>query len=546
MTKDMNSIIEKRVVKRGNKWCVVHGKGKDEGKIIKCFEGKNAHEDALRMHRAIMYHRFKDLTNLELLDYTKYAILYKSVGTATKCFKEIARRKENIELDWNLKTKELPKTVYNIWKKIRVKLNNREIIAIIIKPAGYERLKEYVKTKSLKAGYYSKAKPFRRFELPIIHEDLEKVGWDKKILLVDVKIDGLRTTLLNLEECRVFCDPEDRKEKSPDVSNRLIGICNECEKVLPKGTIVDCEFYAARGKDAFHRTVANSILNSKLSAEKLIPYSFLFVFDILFWKGKDLRELPLEERLKYLKKLKSSEHIKIESISKQGYIVKGDSKGQINKAIQSILKNKHGLHNNIQEGCMFKDLSHKYEYRTNHGWGKAKTLYEIDTIAYDRILVKGQTAVWNYFLGIGISKDYFNKLPNKVKIELDGKYFIKFGKSDNSRLNVKPSATSVLRCASEEINKYDNEDYPNVPWYKGYINVVMQEVPEKNISDSLDVLERLSRFQPRRITIEELARLKNEELPDKLKSLIKKISNLNDNQLINFKKYLINEEEKNK
>ena len=526
-----SDIIEKRVVKRGNKWCVTHGSDSPTpGKIIKCFPTK---EQALSMHRAIMWTKYKDLTNIDLLDYARFAMIYESEEIAIQCFKEIAIRKENEELNWSLRTKELPETIYNVWKRIKVKLENREVVLILLKPTNYQRLKEYIKAKSLKMGYYSKAKPYYRFELPIIHEDLKKIGWDEKKLLIDVKIDGLRGTLMNLDEgCKFYCDPEDRKKKSPDVSNRLIGICNEGERILPKGTVVDCEFYAARGNIAFHRTVANSILNSKLPSEKLIPYSFVFVFDVLFWKGKDIRNLSLEERLKYLKQLKSSEHIKIESIGHQGYIVKGNNKAGIDKAIKKILENKHGLQDNIQEGIMIKDLSHEYEFRSNHGWGKAKTLHEIDVVVYDRKLVKGQTAVWNYSLGIGISKDYYDKLPAKIKIEIDEKYFITLGKSDNSKLNIKPSNTSILRCASEEINKYENKKHPEAPWYRGYINVAMQEVPEKSVSDSLDVFERLSGFQPRRITIEELARLKNEELPEKLKSMITKIHDMSDEELL--------------
>lgn len=110
------------------------------------------------------------------------------------------------------------------------------------------------------------------------------------------------------------------------------------------------------------------------------------------------------------------------------------------------------------------------------------------------------------------------------------RWLIAFGKSDNSKLDIKKS--SVLRIASEEINKYDNEDDSEAPWYRGYINIVMQEVPEKSVSDSLDVFERLSRFQPRRIRIEELARLKNEKLPEKLKSVITKIHDMSDEELL--------------
>ena len=135
--------IEKRVVKRGNKWCVTHGSDSPTpGKIIKCFP---THKAALKMHRAIMWTKYKDLfSNNELLEFTKSAMISQDDDLIINSFKEIARRKENKKLDWTLKTKELPETVYNVWKRIKIKLNNREVAIIVLKPTGYERLKSYL------------------------------------------------------------------------------------------------------------------------------------------------------------------------------------------------------------------------------------------------------------------------------------------------------------------------------------------------------------------------------------------------------------------
>ena len=44
-------MIEKKVERRGDKWCVIHCKGPDAGKPIKCFATK---EEAEKMHQAIM------------------------------------------------------------------------------------------------------------------------------------------------------------------------------------------------------------------------------------------------------------------------------------------------------------------------------------------------------------------------------------------------------------------------------------------------------------------------------------------------------------
>lgn len=139
MSEDL--VIEKRIVKRGNEWCVTHGKGKDEGKIIKCFPTR---KQALSMHRAIWWSKRKDLTNNELLEYSKFAMLNETDGILIECFKEISRRKENKELKWNLNIKELAKPIRDRWNRIKGKLNNQEIASIVLKSDDYEKLKEHL------------------------------------------------------------------------------------------------------------------------------------------------------------------------------------------------------------------------------------------------------------------------------------------------------------------------------------------------------------------------------------------------------------------
>ncbi len=64
---ERGSGIEKKVVKRGNKWCVIHCHGPDAGKPIKCFDTK---EEAEAMHRAIMAN--KSAEGEEIMDAQEY------------------------------------------------------------------------------------------------------------------------------------------------------------------------------------------------------------------------------------------------------------------------------------------------------------------------------------------------------------------------------------------------------------------------------------------------------------------------------------------
>ena len=378
-----------------------------------------------------------------------------------------------------------------------------------------------------KAGYYSKAKPRYRLFGKRFFEDLKGQGFEYP-LLVDVKVDGLRISL-GKEDGKPFIwvDPEDLKRKSPDCTDRFPAIVKDLEK-LPNDTILDGEFIAVRGNKALHRTVANALMNSKAAPEDLSPWAAIFVFDILKYDGKDLRDLSLSERLEYLKKLPKFDHIVVEEVSEKldgkhpAYIVHSDK--ELEKAIDLIRDSKTGIWEKAAEGVMIKKLDHPYEVPQNRGWSKTKWLHEADVVVLARKLVKGQTDVWNYELGISITEDYARKIPVQRLACIDGdeayfgteakerfgkqkvEWFMRFGKSDNTRLDLKTG--EVLRVAPEEVLEEPNEEYPDYPVYRGYISIALEPVPEKDRSDDLKVFERLAEEEPQRISIEELKRLR--------------------------------------
>jgi ATP-dependent DNA ligase len=139
-------------------------------------------------------------------------------------------------------------------------------------------------------------------------------------------------------------DPESLKRKSPDVSGRLPLIMKEL-KTIPDNTILDAEFIAVKGDEILHRTTANSLLNAtKFSPDKLADFAHVFVFDILAFNGEDIRNQPLHERVEYLQRIESTEHIWIEAhttdINKPNYpayIVDGNDIKAINKVIDNLL-----------------------------------------------------------------------------------------------------------------------------------------------------------------------------------------------------------------
>ena len=220
-------------------------------------------------------------------------------------------------------------------------------------PATLEEAKEWdkerksiIKTKSsLKPGWYSDVKPKYRFEIDIIESDLAHLGWDKKTLLVDPKWDGLRLTIGKINgKGFAWVDPEDLKERSPDVTDRVPEIIKEIETYWPDNTICDAELITMDFPEVLHRTVTNAVLRTKEPAENFIDYVYAAVFDIMYFKGKEVEHKPLSERMKILKEIPLSAHIIVERVSEKiepgGFAYICNSPKEVRQAWNLIINDK--------------------------------------------------------------------------------------------------------------------------------------------------------------------------------------------------------------
>jgi len=161
----------------------------------------------------------------------------------------------------------------------------------------------------------------------------------------------------------------------------------------------------------------------------------------------------------------------------------------------------------ISEGVVIKRLDGIYIAPQNPNWAKYKEKYEVDNLVWGihEIIREGKkTDNYNYDLCAGpISEEWANAIlakDKKAAIEYKGKWYLALGKSDNTK--VKCKIGDILRTAAEDVNRFETDD-PRYPYYKTYVAIVMQKVPEKDVPDKPFVLERLSEFTPRRETFVE-------------------------------------------
>ena len=83
------------------------------------------------------------------------------------------------------------------------------------------------------------------------------------------------------------------------------------------------------------------------------------------------------------------------------------------------------------------------------------------------------------------------------------------GKTDNT--NIKANVDDILRIAAEEVLRFENPNNPSFPRYSFYIGRALELIPEKNITDSIQTIDKLSSFEPKRIPIETLRHISGEE-----------------------------------
>ena len=90
-----------------------------------------------------------------------------------------------------------------------------------------------------------------------------------------------------------------------------------------------------------------------------------------------------------------------------------------------------------------------------------------------------------------------------------GKFLVFVGKSDNHKGEY--SNGDIIRIVSEDVFWNENKTNPKFPFPTSYINIIREPVKEKDVTDPLDYLYKLSKLEPQRLSIEELQRMKIEK-----------------------------------
>ena len=364
-------------------------------------------------------------------------------------------------------------------------------------PPGIQTFIQDVKFEKAKMRWELVKPGYRIFEI----EDLKKTpGFQEGKVVVEAKFDGVRTRMEKQNgKAIIFTDPEETS--TPNKTKRLPHQIAELEKMYADDFALDAEIVMLDEKheEVLHRTAVNALINGKFDPHEKSKRARIYVFDILELDGNSTRTWPLKERKEALSKFKDTEHIRFvkptTNLSSPGlsFVVPVSA---VKRAMELVMKAKPKF---ISEGAMIKLLDAPYSGKS---WCKWKQKFEIDALVVGKheIIREGQkTDNWNYSLAVGPLPEKWasaiEQKNKKVVVEYGGKKYNYIGKSDNTKQNV--AIGKILRVASEDVNRFETDD-PEKPYFKAYVSVVMQPVPEKKSPDGMQVLERLSEMTARR------------------------------------------------
>jgi ATP-dependent DNA ligase len=143
--------------------------------------------------------------------------------------------------------------------------------------------------------------------------------------IYEPKIDGWRMQIVHYPHDIVECWGR-RLERTPNWSQKLQTIVRLAKKSIPAGTIIDCELFSSGGR----RFIPS------LFAQKPKVKPIIYVFDVVYFKGKNMSKLPLEDRKEILYTLNLKSPF-FNLIGKQVTEVKNNYAEEVKKGSEGIV-----------------------------------------------------------------------------------------------------------------------------------------------------------------------------------------------------------------
>jgi len=371
-------------------------------------------------------------------------------------------------------------------------------------PFRFEHLSKEIKIGKPIIG----AKPksgFEKYEFwdsKEMYENWAKEYIDKGIF-VQEKVDGRRMQLhvdKDKDLIKIFTEDRqrDRAKQFPNIIKEIKDSlkCDSCildgEMVafeIPSNVSVKSAKLKRNNYDLMEREDTAAITIGRVSPdlEKRIVYVF---YDIMYYNGKPVVNLPYSERFKLLEKI-VPKNTKYLDVVRSIYV---DSPREFLAAVEKMRRV------NGSEGVVAKaaDSTYPVKYKGENrveGWAKLKNLKEIDVMVWDVIEKKRKETgepLGNYmYVSVYlIPEDKVDDFPKNKVVEYKGKHYAIIGRSYAT--DVKCRRGDIITVMPIRIRRYETKD--GKYYYTWMFPYFKEKRLDKKEPDTLTTVERIAKL----------------------------------------------------
>ena len=335
------------------------------------------------------------------------------------------------------------------------KMKEAERFRLMTQRKTIEPLQPFAQLKTSKKGY-AEHEVFGIKSVEGLAKELFSVP---NKIAVEVKIDGFRSQLhRDGEQARIFT------ESGHDITRQLPGIEADIKKIPAKSFVLDSEAtpYDDQMQNLGRPGAAHAFTkNPKAPVDDSLWG--LHVFDILYLDGRDLHDLPYEERRKILHGLE----LPIREAPKN----RGDFREHLwennvywaTSAEQMVDFSQKCTDVPGSEGAMFKQSDSKYRLTgTTPLWSKMKAQYELDVLVVGSIK---KDDIINYIGAIGPVMGITDQNVVEAPVQdtkanytrWKGKVYAVLGKTFNTKIEAPEGG--IIRVMIKDINKINDKLY---------------------------------------------------------------------------------------
>lgn len=368
--------------------------------------------------------------------------------------------------------------------------------SLMTRRQGIEPLYPFAQLKTIKKGY-SQREVFGMKSVGTLAKELFNVP---NKISTEVKVDGFRTQIHKLgDRVRIFT------ESGHEITQRLPKVVESVKSIPAQSFVVDAEgtpydeelTNMGRGgaAPAFAEGAHEPFDDSRFA---------LHVFDILYLDGKDVHDLPYEERRKILHGLE----LPVRDVPKdqgdfrnhlwENNVYWATSAEQLNKLAGQVSKVSGS------EGAMFKQADSKYRLSGSTPlWSKMKNTFDIDAIV---VGVKKEGGVYNYVGAIGPVTISDTSDAEQAPIETQkgakfvkwkGKVYSVLGKTFNTKLEAKLG--DIIRVTVKDIAPIDNNLYH---WFHPQVLEVREDKTRPDPCSTAEAISKTARGQQKTVVNE--------------------------------------------